>query len=269
MRTFSKYIRPNSTALITGASSGMGLQYATQLAKSGCNLVIVSNQEEQLIEVANNLHNEYNVKVVYKYQDLAKPEAAKEVFDFCQENDIQIDILINNAGMFFFKELTNETLGKANTMLKLHIYTPTQLCTYFGEEMKKRGYGYILNMSSATTHIPMPGVTIYSATKSYLKSFTKSLYYEMLPYGVHVTAICPGAVDTPLYNISPKYNGLMRFAVKIRVVYSPELLVNKALRALFHNRRSKTPGFINLIWPPLVDMLPKHLVDKIWRKIRS
>ncbi len=96
MKTFNKYIRKDSTALITGASSGMGLEYADQLAKSGCNLLIVSNEEEKLKAVAERLQNEYHVKVTYKYQDLAKQEAANELFDFCQQNSIQVDILINN-----------------------------------------------------------------------------------------------------------------------------------------------------------------------------
>ena len=268
MKTFDKYIRKGSTALITGASSGMGLEYARQLAQSGCNLLIVSNEEEKLKEVAEQIQNEYKVRVTHKYQDLARTEAAEDLYEFCQQNDIQIDILINNAGIFFFKELDETTIGKANTMLRLHVYTPTQLCYLFGKEMKKRGYGYILTVSSVTTHIPVPGLTMYAATKAYLKNFMKSLYFEMRPYGVSTTVICPGAVDTPLYNISPKYSKLMRFCVKLRIVYSPQLLVNKALKAMFRKRRCKTPGFINLLWPPLINILSKRTVTRLWTKYK-
>ena len=266
MKTFNKYIRKDSTALITGASSGMGLEYADQLAKSGCNLLIVSNEEEKLKAVAERLQNEYHVKVTYKYQDLAKQEAANELFDFCHQNSIQIDILINNAGIFFFKELNSTTIEKASAMLMLHVYTPTRLCSMFGDEMKKRGYGYILTVSSVTSVMAVPGLTMYAATKAYLKSFMKSLHLEMRHYGVHTTVVCPGAVDTPLYNISPKYEGLMRFGVKIRVVYPPKLLVNKALKAMFRKRRCKTPGFVNLLWPPLVNAIPRGIVSRIWKK---
>ncbi len=266
MKTFNKYIRKDGTALITGASSGMGLEYARQLAQSGCNLLIVSNEEEKLNEVAHNLQNEYKVKVTAKYQDLAKPDAAKELFDFCQTNNIQIDILINNAGIFFFKELNSTTIEKASAMLMLHVYTPTRLCSMFGDEMKKRRYGYILTVSSVTSIMAIPGLTMYAATKAYLKSFMKSLYLEMKQYDVHTTVVCPGAVDTTLYNINPKYSGLMKFGVKIRVVYPPQLLVNKALKAMFRKRRCKTPGFINLIWPHLVNAIPRGIVSKIWKK---
>ncbi|MCF0207638.1 MAG: SDR family NAD(P)-dependent oxidoreductase [Bacteroidales bacterium] len=269
MKTFKKYIRDNETALVTGASSGMGLEYAKQLAQSGCNLLIVSNEEEKLKTVAEQIRNDYKVNVVWKYQDLSLPTAAQEVFDFCKDKNIQIDILINNAGIFFFKELNDSTLAKANTMLQLHVYTPTQLCTLFGGEMKKRGRGYILTMSSMAALLPMPGITIYAATKAYLKSFMKSLYYEMRPYGVHTTVICPGAVNTPLYNLSSRFDGAMRVAVKVRFVYSPQLLVHKALRAMFHKRRSKTPGPLNLIWPPIVNAIPKFIVNKLWVKYRS
>lgn len=269
MKTFSKYIRKGDTALVTGASSGMGLEYATQLAQSGCNLVIVSNEEEKLNDTAVRLQEEYGVKVTSRYQDLAKADAAQEVFDFCQDNGIQVDILINNAGIFFFKELTEEIHPKANAMLRLHIYTPTQLCILFGNEMKKRGYGYILTISSVTAQLPMPGITIYSATKAYLKSFMKSLYYEMKPYGVNTTVICPGAVNTPLYKINPKFDKLMNFGTKIHVVYTPQLLVRKALKAMFHKRRSKTPGAINVLWTPIINSIPKRIVVKLWKKYRS
>lgn len=269
MKTFNKYIRKNETALITGASSGIGLEYATQLAKSGCNLVIVSNEEEKLKSVAANLSQTYNINVVPRYQDLSTINAAQEVFDFCQSQNLQIDILINNAGIFFFKELNETTSDRANMMLRLHIYTPTQLCTLFGSEMKKRGYGYILTMSSMAALLPLPGITVYSATKAYLKSFMKSLYYEMRPYGVHTTVICPGAVNTPLYGLSSRFDDAMKVAVKVRFVYSPQLLVNKALKAMFRKRRCKTPGALNAIWPPLVNSLPKRLVNKLWVKYRS
>ena len=126
-------------------------------------------------------------QVVTHYQNLATETAADELFAFCQNENMAMDILINNAGLFFFEELTTENESKALTMMRLHILTPSRLCVLFGEEMKKRGYGYIINMSSMAAQLPCPGITVYSATKAYLKSFGKSLYFEMKPYGVGVT----------------------------------------------------------------------------------
>ena len=158
-------------ALITGGSSGMGLEYARQLAEMGCNLLLVSNQKEELEKVSEELGRNHSVQVIPRYQDLATETAAEELMSFCQAENLQIDILINNAGMFFFEELTTENEAKALTMMRLHTFTPTRLCILFGEEMKRRGYGYLINMSSMAAKLPCPGITFYSATKAYLKCF--------------------------------------------------------------------------------------------------
>ena len=113
-------------ALITGGSSGMGLEYARQLSEIGCNLLLVSNQEEELQKVSEDLKAKYGNQVMSHYQNLATETAADDLLAFCQSENLQIDILINNAGMFFFEELTRENEGKALTMMRLHMYTPTR-----------------------------------------------------------------------------------------------------------------------------------------------
>ena len=251
-------------ALITGGSSGMGLEYARQLAEIGCNLLLVSNQEEELEKAARELGRD-GIQVVPHYQNLATETAAEELLAFCQAENLQIDILINNAGMFFFEELTRENEAKALTMMRLHIFTPTRLCIQFGEEMKKRGYGYIINMSSMAAKLPCPGITIYSATKAYLKSFGKSLYFEMRPYGVGVTTVCPAAIATPLYRLNPS---LLQFGVKIGVIGTPQWLVRRALKGMMRNKRVVKPGFMNIYLPPLIALLPHKLVEKLWQKFK-
>ena len=252
-------------ALVTGGSSGMGLEYARQLAEIGCNLLLVSNQEEELQNAAENLNRDKAIEVVPHYQDLAIEMAAEELLAFCQSKNLQIDILINNAGMFFFEELTPENEAKALTMMRLHVFTPTRLCVLFGEEMKKRGYGYIINMSSMAAKLPCPGITIYSATKAYLKSFSKSLYFEMRPYGVGVTTVCPAAIATPLYKLKPS---LLKLGVKIGLIGTPQWLVRKALKGMMRKKRVVKPGFMNLYLPPLIAILPHGLVDKLWQKYK-
>ena len=251
-------------ALITGGSSGMGLEYARQLAEIGCNLLLVSNQEEELEKVARDLGRD-EIQVVPHYQNLATETAAEELLAFCQAENLQIDILINNAGMFFFEELTRQNEAKALTMMRLHTFTPTQLCIQFGEEMKKRGYGYIINMSSMAAKLPCPGITIYSATKAYLKSFGKSLYFEMRPYGVGVTTVCPAAIATPLYRLKPN---LLKLGVKVGLIGTPQWLVGKAIKGMMRKKRVVKPGFMNLYLPPLIAILPHGLVNKIWQKFK-
>ena len=252
-------------ALITGGSSGMGRIYAERLAEAGCDLLLVSNQEAELEQTARLLHETFGVRAIARYQDLAARDAAEELLAFCREQSLEVDLLINNAGMFFFEELHPEIEHKALTMLQLHVFTPTRLCVLLGEEMKRRGYGYILNVSSMAAKLPCPGITVYSATKAYLKSFTKSLYYEMRPYGVGVTTVCPAAIATPLYKLKPS---LLKIGVKIGLIGTPEWLVRRALKGLFRQRRVVKPGLMNRYLPPLIAILPKWLVDRLWRKYK-
>ena len=252
-------------ALVTGGSSGMGLEYARQLAEIGCNLVLVSNQEEELQKAAEELKQGRTIQVIPHYQNLATEMAAEELLAYCQAEGLQIDILINNAGMFFFEELTIQNEAKSLTMMRLHILTPTRLCIVFGEEMKKRGCGYIINMSSMAAKLPCPGITIYSATKAYLKSFGKSLFFEMKPYGVGVTTVCPAAIATPLYKLKPN---LLKFGVKIGLIGTPQWLVQKALRGMMKKKRVVKPGLMNHYLPPLIAILPHGLVNKLWQKFK-
>ncbi len=252
-------------ALITGGSSGMGLEYARQLAEIGCNLLLVSNQEEELQKAAKELQQGRSLQVIPHYQNLATETAAEELLAYCRAEGLQIDILINNAGMFFFEELTSENEAKALTMMRLHMLTPTRLCVLFGEEMKQRGCGYIINMSSMAAKLPCPGITIYSATKAYLKSFGQSLYFELHPYGVGVTTVCPAAIATPLYRLKPN---LLKFGVKIGLIGTPQWLVRKALKGMMRKKRVVKPGLMNIYLPPLIALLPKKLVDRIWKKVK-
>lgn len=253
------------TALITGGSSGMGLEYARQLAGRGYDLVLVSNREEELDTAAEALRAQFPINVTTRFQDLAVPDAADSLFEWCQKEEILPDIVINNAGMFFFKELQPEDLERAQAMVNLHIVTVTRMCMLFGNAMKQRGNGYILNVSSMAARIPAPGITIYSATKAYLKSFGKSLSYELRPYGVSITTVCPAAIATPLYRLSPEK---MRLGVRIGLVKTPKWLVNRAIRAMFRRRRVVSPGFMNVWLPPLIALLPGPLVAFIWKKIK-
>jgi hypothetical protein len=253
-------------ALITGGSSGMGLEYARQLAGKGYDLLLVSNREEELASAVAALSEAFPVKVSGHFQDLALPTAADALFAWCQERRLVPDVLVNNAGMFFFKELTRAELGRVQAMLNLHVSTVTRLSILFGEAMKQRGSGYILIVSSMAARIPAPGITIYSATKAYLRSFGRSLSYELRPYGVGVTTVCPAAIATPLYRLKPS---LMELGVRTRVIHTPAWLVRRALRAMFHRRRVVSPSAMNLWLPPLVSLLPGPLEQWLWKRLSS
>lgn len=249
-------------ALVTGASSGIGLAYAEELASRGYQLVIVSNEEQAIREKGKFLSEKYGIEVLPLYRDLAIPRAAKELYDTCQERNIPVEVLVNNAGMFFFLETLQAKANIVEKMLYLHMTTPTQLCYYFGQEMKKRRHGYILNMSSLSCWLPYPGITLYASTKRYLKSFSRGLRSELLDYGVSVTVLCPGAVATNLYNLS---DNLKTLAIRLGIMMRPEKLARKGINALFHRRASLVPGLFNKICTPLVMLLPHGLVRWIMR----
>ena len=252
-------------ALVTGGTSGMGLEYCRQLAAKGCNILMVSIQQELLATLPGELAAEYGVQAWGLYMDLARVDAAREVWDYCRQQHLDIDILVNNAGMFFFHELDGATHDKAYTMLNLHIETPTRLMMLFGEAMKERRRGYIVNMSSMAAVLPTPGITTYAATKAYLKSFSKSLYFEMRPYGVGVTTVLPAAIATPLYRLKPS---LMKLGVNIGLIHTPRWLVRRALRGMLHRRHVVKPGFMNYYLPVLIKLLPNGLETRIWNKFK-
>ncbi|MCR4860058.1 MAG: SDR family NAD(P)-dependent oxidoreductase [Bacteroidales bacterium] len=250
-------------ALITGGSSGMGLEFARQLADRGYDLLLVSNQEAELAQAAEGLSAAVRVRTLT--MDLARTEAADELYAWCETEGICPDILVNDAGMFFFKELTASDLGRVQAMLDLHITTVTRLCLLFGSQMKERGSGYILNLSSMAARLPVPGITVYSATKAYLRSFGRSLSYEMRPFGVGVTTVCPAAIATSLYRLDAKW---MRLGVRVGLIRTPRWLVRRALRAMFRRRRVVSPGFMNVWLPALVGLLPGPVVSKLWKRFK-
>ena len=243
----------------------MGLEYARQLAARGYDLILVSNREEELQEAREALMKEFPVAVTTRCQDLAHADAADSLFEWCTHEVGVPDIVVNNAGMFFFKELTPADMDRVQTMLNLHVTTVTRTCLLFGGAMKQRGSGRLLIMSSMTARIPAPGITVYAATKAYLKSFGRSLSYEMKPYGVTVTTVCPAAIATPLYNFSEKK---MRLGIRTGFIRTPQWLVRRALKAMFRGRRVIAPAFMNFYLPPMVAMLPDGIEQAIWKKVK-
>lgn len=247
-------------ALVTGASSGIGYQYARQLAEKGYNLIIVSNEAEAIVEKAEELKKDYSVEVVPLMRDLGKQEAAKDLYDYCKGQNLEVEVLINNAGVYHDRDFLADTAAFNELILNLHVYTPAMLMYYFCQDMVSRNKGYVLNMSSITSEIAVQRLATYSATKSFLKNFSRSTHVELYHKGVYVTAVRPGAVDTGLYNIS-------RTATKIGMIVgyivTPEKLARQGLRAMFHKRARVTPGFLNHVLLFLVALLPTCLLRLI------
>ncbi len=266
-------------ALVTGASSGIGLQYATALARDyHTDLLLVSNQEQEQIEVAKQLAQTYGVKATPLYADLSEQDAAEKLHQYCVDNKIEVDILINNAGVFFFNPLTDTSMKRFELMLMLHVVTVAKLTRLFAEDMVKRELtdeqkqervlgkprrkGYILNMSSMSAWMAYPGIQTYNATKAFIYNFSKSIWYELYPQGVNITVMTPGAVDTALFGLAPN---LRKLAVNLTVSIPPEKLVKRALKRMFQGKKADMPGVINHLSTPLLKHTPDWLVRLTYR----
>lgn len=249
-------------ALVTGASSGIGVHYAGQLYKMGYNVLLVSNQESEVVEVARKIsdsapENRENCADHWAqglYKDLSRHDSAIELFEYCDKMGYEVEVLINNAGIFIFKETADCSIQRIETIISLHISTVTMLCRLFGERMRSRRRGYILNMSSISTFTPFSGISLYTATKSYIRTFSLAFRLEMMEFGVRVLTVSPGAVATDLYNL-PK--NLQELGVKLGIIYRPKKLVRKALNKLFNGKKGVfVPGVANYLFKPIYAMLP-------------
>ena len=266
-------------ALVTGASSGIGLQYATALARDyHTDLLLVSNQKEEQIAVAKDLAETYHVQTTPLYADLSLQNAADELHQYCVDNNLQVDILVNNAGVFFFNPLTETSMPRFERMLMLHVVTVAKLTRLFAEDMvrreltdaekqervlgKPRRKGYILNMSSMSAWMAYPGIQTYNATKAFIYNFSKSVWYELYPQGVNITVMTPGAVDTALFGLAPN---LRKLAVKLTVSIPPEKLVTRALKRMFRGKKAGMPGVINHLSTPILKHTPDWLVRLTYR----
>lgn len=248
----------NTYAVVTGSSSGIGLEMARELAQKGYNLVLISIETEKLQELQVELSKKYSVKVEILSSNLARKEAAQEVYDFCKNFDIEI--LINNAGFFFFGQIINADLEKAASKIQLHVLTVSLLCTLFGKDFKEKGRGYILNTSSMSAYKDFPTIGYYGATKAYLKYFTRALRHELRYYGVSVTCLLPGAIITNLYDPNVVNLELGR---KSGIMLSAEYVANRAIRDMFKGKAKSIPGISTKVFVLFMKLIPDWLIYQV------
>lgn len=241
-------------AIVTGASSGIGLEFSRLLASMGCNLLMVSNQPQQLDEHSQELRQAWGIETATLAIDLAADDAADKVCEKLQSISAAPYVLINDAGIFDFKAVNDMPESRIRLYIDLHMRAVTLLTVKIGNIMAEKGEGYILNMSSMSCWTPMPGIALYSATKAYIRAFSRAYRIEMLKSGVSVTVACPGGIATDLFGL-PK--NLQRLGVALGALATPEKFARKALRKTLKRKAQYINGLCNRISIVAVSLLPE------------
>lgn len=183
-------------AIVTGASSGIGLEMSRMLARGGFDIVAIARKEPELHELKTELRRRWQTNVKTLSVDLSRPSAPEKVWDFTQRHKIEPEILVNNAGFGDFAEFTNSDWNKQARMINLNILSLTYLCRLYAPGMAVREYGRILNIASTASFVPGPLMSVYHASKWYVDSFSTALREELRGTGVSVTTLYPGPTAT-------------------------------------------------------------------------
>ncbi len=218
-----------STALITGASSGIGKAFAQELAARKTNLVLVARSEEKLKQLAKQLQEQHKIQVDIIVKDLTEPNAAASVFNTTKEKGLSIDLLINNAGFGSYGDFAESDGERQVKIVQLNILALVDLTHKFLPLMRQRRSGSIINVSSITAFQPIPYVAVYAASKAFILSFSEALWAENRQYGVRILVTCPGPIET---NFFAEAHFPPALASSTDKVYSCEKVVWESLEAL-------------------------------------
>ena len=261
-------------ALVTGAASGMGRIYCKDLALKGYNVVLVDINAKGLEETAAIVkaaveasekvpaEMKQELKLLNVVQDLSTLDAADQVYAATQQAGCEVEVLVNNAGVMYCQGIAETSERMLKLIMMVHMNTPLMLCRKYVGEMKERGCGYILNISSLAAWMSWPGIGMYGNTKAFVRNYSRELRIECQKTGVSVTNAYFGAVDTPLIPIKPS---LKKLARALTVMISPEKAVRRALGATFCRRRGTMPGLLNKIFFPFIVILPDFLLGWVYR----
>jgi short-subunit dehydrogenase len=252
----------NSTALITGASSGIGKAYAQKLASLGIHLILTARSEQKLNELANELQKKYNIQVEVIGLDLAQPHAAQKLFDEVQARKLSVEILINNAGFGKWSKFLDQSAATYNEMMLLNMNSVTSLCYLFLPQMLASKKGIMINIASTAAFQPLPYIAVYGASKSYVLNFTEALAGEYASSGVKFLAVCPGNTETNFTQVANADTRGMKSS-------SVDDVVSATLVALDHNKTSIIVGCSNYLTAQLPRILSRkkmlHMVERILR----
>ena len=246
-----------NTTLITGASSGIGAAFARKLAARGRNVLLVARSEDKLIALCNELGRLTSIRAQYVALDLTKPDDRLQLFEETKKRELEIDMLINNAGFGSMGDFVKLDLAREVEMIELNITALVELTQRFLGPMRDRQRGTIINVASTAGFQPVPYMATYAATKAFVLSFSEALWDENRMHGIHVMALCPGVTETNFFEAA----GIDR--PPMRTVQTPEEVVETALRALHRQKSLVVSGWANWFVVAAERFVPRSVVTKV------
>ena len=253
------------SALITGASAGIGREFAQQLASRARSIVLIARRERRLNELRDKLRNrnaQLNVHV--RAVDLCDKSQIDGLIGWLEQQKIDIDFLINNAGLGDYGLFATSPLERNDEMLQVNVVALTSLTRRLLPQMAARKRGAILNVSSSAGFLPIPGMAVYAASKAYVNNFSEALRAELRGTGVTITALCPGPVHTEFGDVAKRLGGEPESGPDF-VYVSVEKTARDALAAVEADRPLVIPGLAMKLGMFLVRITPMSILRLAWR----
>jgi short-subunit dehydrogenase len=249
----------NGWALITGASSGIGLELAAVFAESGFNLALTARNGPRLEELAEHLRSAHGIQTRVIPMDLSQPAACRAIFGALA--DTPVSVLVNNAGLGFYGDFAGTDLDLHTTVMRVNMEALVELTHLFLPPMLQRGEGRILNVASTAAFQPGPWINVYYASKAFVFSFTYALAEELADSPVTVTALCPGTTHTSFF----ERGGFG--TVRAPFTMSPRAVAEAGYRGLMRGKRVVVPGWANKVASQFARRLPSRMTAAVVRRI--
>jgi len=254
--------RINKTALVTGASFGIGYEFAQQLAKQGYDLIVVSRTKAKLTELKKDLEKKHSIKVTVMATDLSKTDSAEILYQKCKKSKIAVDLLINNAGVGMMGNSIDLDNQNIEDMINLNIVTLTKLSNLFGKDMADRQNGDILNIGSLVGTFAIPYFSMYAATKSYVLNYSVGLRHELKSKGVNVSCLLPGYVRTS-FDDNAQITSTSYKKISSLMGMAPDKVAKKGLKTVKRKKASLIAGGSNKMMPLITTIIPKNALSAL------
>lgn len=251
--------------LLTGASSGIGYEMATQLAAKKMNLILVARNETKLQELQNELIAKHGISVQYFVKDLSNVQAAIDLYQVVQQEKLLVAALVNNAGVGNYGNFIETSLEEELKMIELNVSSVVALTKLFAKDMVSRKAGKIMNVGSVLSFLPFPYYSVYSATKAFVLAFSETLAAELDGTGVIVTSLYPGTTDTGFTTDKMQTTNLY----KNNKPMQPKVVAEQGVKHLLHGKGKKVVGFQNWFNSKLPGFVPDNIMMKIKKNLAS